>query len=111
MGSFLWTFNLLAAPTFDYTDTNSSFLLRPSVGMGVFASERLFIGFESMDENFYDNQPMRSVFSLGPIVQYSGKDWWVALCYLPQIDNIGGSSLDFSDSQRNQVQIASSFSL
>jgi hypothetical protein len=111
MGQVLGTFNLLAAPTFDYADTNSSFLLRPSLGLGVFANERLFVGFESMDENFYDSRPMRSVFSLGPLVQYSGKDWWVALCYLPQIANIGSPSLDFTDSQRNQVQVASSFSL
>ncbi len=111
MGSFLWTFNLLGESEFDYTDTNSSFLLRPSLGMGVFANDRLFLGFESMDENFYDNQPLRSVFSLGPIVEYSGKDWWVALTYLPQVANIGNSSLDFTDSQRNQVRVATSFSL
>jgi hypothetical protein len=111
MGSVLAAFNFLAAPAYSYVDDTSKVLLRPSLGLGAFATERLFVGFESMDENFYDSQPMRSVFSLGPLVQYSGKDWWVALAYLPQIANIGGPSLDFTDSQRNQVRVASSFSL
>jgi hypothetical protein len=111
IGSFLGTFNFLAAPAYSYVTNTSSILLRPSLGMGLFATERLFIGFESQDENFYDDQPMRSVFSLGPLVEYSGKDWWVAATYLPQIANIGNGSLDFTDSQRNQVRVATSFSL
>ncbi len=111
MGSFLWTCNLLAEPAYSYVDNTGSLLLRPSLGMGFFANERLFVGFESMDENFYDNQPLRSVFSMGPILEYSGKDWWVALTYLPQLANIGNSSLDFTDSQKNQVRVATSFSL
>ncbi len=111
MGSWLWTFNLLASPTFDYTDTNESFLLRPSLGVGCSLSNSVFIGFEAMDENFFDNQPMRSVLSLGPCVQYSGKNWWAELCFLPQITNIGSSNLDFTDSQRDQIAVATSFDL
>ena len=111
IGSWLWTFNLLAEPQFDYADTNSSFLLRPSVGLGYFISNVVFIGVEAMDENFYNNQPMRSVFSIGPCLQYSGKDWWVEITFLPQLANIGGNGLDFVDSQRDQVAIATSFSL
>ncbi len=34
MGFWIWTFNLLAAPAFDYADTNESFLLRLSPGGG-----------------------------------------------------------------------------
>jgi hypothetical protein len=111
MGSWLWTFNLLAAPTFDYTNTNESFLLRPSLGAGLFLSDAVFIGFEAMDENFYDNAPMRSVFSAGPCIQYSGKNWWVELCFLPQLSNVGNPTLDFTDSQKNQVAVAMSFDL
>lgn len=111
MGSWLWTFNLLAAPSFDYADTNESFLLRPSLGAGLFLSDSVFLGFEAMDENFYDNLPMRSVFSMGPCLQYSGKDWWVEVTFLPQLADIGSSALDFTDSQRDQVAVATSFSL
>ncbi len=111
MGSWLWVFNLLAAPAFDYADRGGSFLLRPSMGLGCFLSDSVFIGIESMDENFYDSRPMRSVFSLGPCLQYSGKDWWVEIAFLPQLANIGGPSLDFTDSQRDQVAVATSFSL
>jgi hypothetical protein len=111
MGNVLATFNLLAEPAFDYADTDSSFLLRPSVGLGYFLSDKFFVGFESMDENFYDKAPMRSVFSLGPVVEYSGANWWVAVTFLPQLANIGSSSLDFTDSQRDQVRVATSFSL
>jgi hypothetical protein len=111
MESWLWTFNLLAEPQFDYADTNSSFLLRPSLGMGYFVSDAVFFGFEAMDENFYDNQPMRSVFSAGPCLQYSGKDWWVEVTFMPQLINLGGNGLDFTDSQRDQIAVASSFSL
>jgi len=111
MGSWIGTFNFLAAPAYSYVDNTSSLLLRPSLGLGVFATERLFVGVESMDENFYDDQPLRSVFSAGPLVEYSGKDWWVAVCWLPQIASIGSGSLDFTDSQRHQVRAATSFSL
>ncbi len=111
MGSFMGTFNLLAEPQFDYADTNSSFLLRPSVGLGYFVSNSVFFGFEAMDENFYDDQPMRSVFSMGPCLQYSGKDWWAEITFLPQLANFGSSSLDFTDSQRDQIAVATSFSL
>ncbi len=111
MDDWLWCLNILAAPAFDYTSTASSFLLRPSMGLGCFVTEKFFLGFESMLENFYDDQPMRSVFSLGPALQYSGKDWWIALTYLPQIANIGSGSLNFTDSQRNQVRLATSFDL
>ncbi len=111
MGSWLWTFNLLAAPAFDYTDTNQSLLLRPSLGAGLFLSDSVFVGFEAMDENFYDDHPMRSVFSAGPCIQYSGKNWWVELCFLPQLTNFGSSTLDFTDSQRDQIAIATSFDL
>lgn len=110
-GPWLWTFNLLGAPQFDYADTNSSFLLRPSLGVGYFLSDAFFIGFEAMDENFYDNQPMRSVFSVGPCFQYSGNNWWVELTFIPQWTNIGSSSLNFTDSQRDQIALATSFSL
>lgn len=110
-GPWLWAFNLLAAPSFDYADTNSSFLLRPSAGIGYFLSDAVFLGAEAMDENFYDGQPMRSVFSLGPCLQYSGKDWWVEITFLPQLANIGAPSLDFTDSQRDQIAVATSFSL
>jgi hypothetical protein len=111
MGSWLWTFNLLAEPVFDYTDTNESLMIRPSVGAGYSVSNNVFIGWEAMDENFYDDQPMRSVFSMGPCIQYSGKSWWVELSFLPQLANIGGSSLDFTDSQRDQIAVATSFDL
>jgi hypothetical protein len=111
MGSWLWTFNFLAEPTFDYTDTNESLLLRPSLGMGCFLSGNVFLGFEALDENFFDNQPMRSVFSLGPCIQYSGKNWWAELCFLPQLANLGNSSPDFTDSQRDQFAVATSFDL
>lgn len=110
-GPWLWTFNLLGAPSLDYADTNSSFLLRPSVGVGYFLSDAVFIGFEAMDENFYDNQPPRSVFSMGPCLQYSAKDWWVEITFMPQLSNIGAPSLDFTDSQRDQIAFATSFSL
>jgi hypothetical protein len=111
MESWLWTFNLLAAPQFDYADANSSFLLRPSLGAGYFFSDAVFFGFEAMDENFYDNQPMRSVFSMGPCLQYSGKDWWAEVTFMPQLINFGGNGLDFTDSQRDQIAVATSFSL
>ncbi len=111
MENWLATFNLLAAPTFNYADTGSSFLLRPSLGIGYFVSGVVFFGVEAMDENFYDNQPMRSVFSAGPCIQYSGKDWWVELTFMPQLANFGGNGLDFTDSQRDQIAFATSFHL
>ncbi len=111
MGSWLWTFNLLASPTFDYTDTNESLLIRPSFGAGYFLSNSVFIGIEAMDENFYDNQPMRSVLSMGPCIQYSGKNWWVELCFMPQLASIGSTALDYTDSQRDQIAVATSFDL
>lgn len=111
MGSWLWTFNLLAAPAFDYADTNESLLIRPSLGAGLFLTNSVFIGFEAMDENFYDDQPMRSVFSMGPCIQYSGKNWWAELCFMPQLSNIGNTALDFTDSQRDQIAFATSFDL
>jgi len=111
MGNFLATFNLLGEPAFDYADTDSSFLLRPSVGLGYFLSDKFFVGIESMDENFYDKDPMRSVFSLGPVVEYSETNWWVALTFLPQLASFGSSTLDLTDSQRDQIRVATSFSL
>jgi hypothetical protein len=111
MGNFLATFNLLGEPAFDYADTDSSFLLRPSVGLGYFLSDKFFVGIESMDENFYDKDPMRSVFSLGPVVEYSETNWWVALTFLPQLASIGSSTLDLTDSQKDQIRVATSFSL
>jgi len=111
MGSWLWTFNLLAEPAFDYADTDTTFLLRPSVGAGLFLSNVVFVGFEAMDENFYDGPPMRSVFSAGPCIQYSGKNWWAEITFMPQLSNIGSSSLDFTDSQRDQIAVATSFDL
>ncbi len=110
-GPWLWVFNLLGAPSVVYADGSASFLLRPSIGGGYFLSDRLFIGFEGMDENFYDNQPMRSVLSLGPLLEYSGDNWWVAVTYLPQLANLGQNQLDLTDSQRNQIRLATSFSL
>ncbi|HET9870372.1 MAG TPA: hypothetical protein VFR02_07750 [bacterium] len=111
IGPFLAAFNLLAAPAFNYADGSSSFLLRPSVGLGAFVTGRLFLGLEAMDENFYDDAPLRSVFSMGPLVQYSGDNWWVGLTFLPQLASFGSPTLDFTDSQRDQVRLATSFSL
>jgi len=111
IGNWLATFNLLAEPSFDYADTDSAFLLRPSAGLGYYLSDRFFLGVESMDENFYDKDPMRSVFSLGPVLEYSGNNWWVAVTFLPQLASFGSSSLDLTDSQKDQVRVATSFSL
>ncbi|HVM32003.1 MAG TPA: hypothetical protein VMU88_02650 [bacterium] len=111
MGSWLVAFNLTAEPGFDYTDMGTSLLLRPSLGVGYFLTSRWFIGLEAMNENFYDDAPMRSVLSAGPELEYAGDSWWVAVAFLPQLANIGSSTLDFTDSQRDQVRLATSFSL
>jgi hypothetical protein len=110
-GPWLWTLNLLGEPAFDYVGNGSSFLFRPSAGLGCFLSDAVFLGAEVMDENFYDDRPMRSVLSGGPTLEYSGKSWWVALTFMPQWADVGSPSLDFTDSQRDQVRVATSFSL
>jgi hypothetical protein len=111
MGSWLVAFNLTAEPGFHYTDSGTSLLLRPSLGVGYFLTGRWFIGLEAMNENFYDDAPMRSVLSAGPELEYAGDSWWVAVTFLPQLASIGSPTLDFTDSQRDQVRVATSFSL
>jgi hypothetical protein len=110
-GPWLWTLNLLGAPAFGYVDNSSAFLFRPSAGLGCFLSDALFLGAEVMDENFYDDRPMRSVLSGGPTLEYSGKGWWAALTFMPQWASVGSPVLDFNDSQRDQIRVATSFSL
>ena len=108
-GSWLGTFNLTAEPQFDYADTQSSMVLTPSLGVGFFPSgDKFFVGLEAIDQNVIDSNPLRSVFSLGPIVQYSGQSWWVALTVLPQMTDFTSGTLNLDDSQRVQVRLATS---
>lgn len=115
MGDFLWTFNLTAEPEVHYTDNTLGFSLTPSAGVGFFlVPEKFFIGLEAQDLNFwYDtNQGQTAaILSAGPVLAYSGKGWWAAVTYLPQLANLQGPGLDLTEGQRNQVQVAFSVEL
>ncbi len=115
MGNWLWTFNLTNEPEFHYIHNTLGFSIIPSIGFGYFlVSERFFCGLEVQYWNFwYDTaSPITaSLFSAGPVLSYSGEDWWATLTFLPQLVNFRGSGLDLLNSQRTQIQLGFSIAL
>lgn len=122
MGDFLWAFNWTTEPEYHLVDGTWGLTLTPSLGIGLFTSSHFFIGLESELRNFWVNsqpsQPLQqtaSIFSLGPNIAYTANDWWVTLTVLPQVANLMGGGLDFSNtdtgSQRWQVRLGVSVHL
>jgi hypothetical protein len=115
MGDFLWTFNLTNEPEFHYIDNTMGFSVIPSLGLGTFlVPDRFFIGLEAQNLNFWYNTSLpttTSILSAGPVLAYSAEDWWATLTYLPQLVNFQGQGLDFTNSQRNQIQLGFSIAL
>jgi hypothetical protein len=115
MGDFLWTFNLTAEPEYHYIDNTTGFTLTPSAGAGFFVvPEKFFFGLEAQHVNFwYDlNQgKTSSILSAGPVLAYTGKGWWAAVTYLPQLVNFQGPGLDLTNGTRNEIQVAFSVDL
>ena len=118
MGDLLWTANLTLEPEYHWTDNAAALSLIPSLGMGYFLSSHLLIGLEARLLNFYSGSPLQptaSILSLGPNLSYSADNWWIILTALPQVDNLMGGDLDFSntdtDSQRWQIRLSTSFHL
>ncbi len=114
-GNWLGTVNLTFEPEYDFPDNSFAFSLVPSLGLGYFlVSDRLFLGLEAQNDNFYGGQPLqsvRSIFSAGPVLSYTAQDWWITLTALPQWASLNGPGLDLATSQRMQVRLAASLSL
>ncbi|HVZ81416.1 MAG TPA: hypothetical protein VHE12_11575 [bacterium] len=115
MGDFLWTFNLTAEPEVHFIDNTVGFSLTPSAGAGFFlVPEKFFVGIEAQYLNAWedlDQGKTASMISAGPVLAYTGKGWWAAVTYLPQLANLQGSGLDYGNGQRHQVQVAFSLEL
>jgi hypothetical protein len=117
MGDFKWAFNFIAEPEYHWIDNTSAFNLIPTLGAGYFFSPRFMVGMETQIWNGFDQsfRQTSSIFSLGPVVAFSGKDWWFTVTALPQIANWMGGGLDFSNtdtnSQRWQIRADTSFSI
>ena len=121
-GDFLWTFNWATEPEYHLVDGTWGLTLTPSLGIGLFTSNHFLIGLESEMRNFLTNsqpsQPIRqtaSIFSLGPDISYTANGWWVTLTVLPQVANLMGGDLDFTNtdtgSQKWQVRLGASIHL
>ena len=114
-GSFLWTANLTCEPHFNWIDNSAALSLIPSAGLGVFlVPDRFFLGLEVQNDNEYAGTPqtqVESILSLGPVLSYTGNNWWTTLTILPQVANLMGGPLDLTNSQRWQVRLANSWSL
>ena len=114
-GQLLWTLNLTVEPRFDLIADTTTLSVTPSAGLGVFlVPDRFFLGLEVVNENEYSGTPQsqaKSILSTGPVLSYTGNNWWTTLTILPQVANLMGSSLDLTNSQRWQIRLANSWEL
>jgi len=114
-GPFLWTANVTLEPHFNWIDNSTSLSFIPSAGFGIFlVPDRFFLGLEAQNDNEYAGTPqtaVESIVSLGPVLSYTGNNWWTTLTILPQVANLMGGTLDLVNSQRWQVRLANSWEL
>ena len=114
-GPFLWTVNVTFEPHFHWIDNSAYLSFIPSAGLGIFlVPDRFFLGVEVQNDNEYAGTPqtqVESILSLGPVLSYTGNNWWTTLTVLPQIANLMGGPLDLTNSQRWQVRLANSWAL
>jgi hypothetical protein len=115
MGDLLWTFNLTTEPHFGWPDDSYSLTFSPSMGLGAFVvPNRFLVGLEAVNENLSAGQPLavvESVLSVGPVLSYTGSNWWTTLTLLPQVANFMGSGLDLTNSQKWQVRLGLSWEI
>jgi hypothetical protein len=113
--NFIWALNLTAEPEFSFVEnTPTAWSIVPSLGIGYFLSEHFLFGVEAVSENVYDGDPSvntMSTVSVGPVISYTSKNWWMTLTALPQVANLNAPGLDLVESQRWQIRLATSFSL
>jgi hypothetical protein len=113
--NWLWAVNVMVEPEISFVaNTPTVWNLEPSLGIGYFLSEHFLLGVEALSENIYDGDPLmnvQSTLSVGPVISYTARNWWMTLTALPQVANFNAVTLDLTQSQRWQIRLATSFSL
>ncbi|MHB8877714.1 MAG: DUF6662 family protein [Myxococcaceae bacterium] len=80
--------NLLLAFNASAGNAGAQAFLTQTVGVSYLLTPELALGFEVFDEMVFAKDGLRAGIYAGPVVSYTGKRWWLAFTFSPQVASI-----------------------
>jgi len=89
--------------------------LELDAGLSYSLTRQLSLGVELVQQNMFDQgEGENAALFLGPVVSYTGEQWWATWTFLPQVAGFAGSSgrpLNLNEFEKMQTRLMVSFHL